>query len=176
MEHFYHLPHMGEDYFTYPQLYSNIVAKFPSGSHFVELGGFKGKSTSYMAVEIINSGKNIKFDCVDLFIDCPQGAGEEIKATFIRNIEPVRHIVNLIIENSAKAAELYQDNSVDFVFIDADHSYEAVKKDIIAWMPKIKEGGILAGHDVYWPDVNKAVKELLPNITIHSDCYIGLKQ
>jgi len=38
-------------------------------------------------------------------------------------------------------------NNLDIVFIDADHSYDAVRKDIDLWLPKIREGGILAGHD-----------------------------
>ena len=42
-----------------------MVGRFESGAHFVEVGTFLGKSAIYMAVEIINSGKNIKFDCVD---------------------------------------------------------------------------------------------------------------
>ena len=48
---------------------------------------------------------------------------------------------------SWEAATLFEDNSVDFVFIDADHQYESVKKDITAWYPKIKIGGIMSGHD-----------------------------
>lgn len=49
----------------------------------------------------------------------------------------------------------------DIVFIDADHSYESVKKDIKAYTPKVKKGGILSGHDIDFPGVNKAVNELI---------------
>jgi len=38
---------------------------------------------------------------------------------------------------------------LDFVYIDADHSYKSVKEDINAWAPKVREGGIVAGHDYY---------------------------
>jgi|ETNvirenome_6_85_1030632.scaffolds.fasta_scaffold08475_2 hypothetical protein len=41
----------------------------------------------------------------------------------------------------------FDDRHMDFVYIDGDHSYEAVKQDIADWWPKIKQGGILAGHD-----------------------------
>ena len=44
-------------------------------------------------------------------------------------------------------AQHYDDKSLDFVFIDAGHDYTSVKKDIDAWLPKVKSGGILAGHD-----------------------------
>jgi predicted O-methyltransferase YrrM len=50
----------------------------------------------------------------------------------------------------------------DIVFIDADHSYESVKKDIKAYTPKVKHGGMLSGHDIDFPGVNKAVNELIP--------------
>ena len=46
-------------------LYKNMVGRLESGAHFVEVGTFLGKSAIYMAVEIINQGKIIKFDCVD---------------------------------------------------------------------------------------------------------------
>ena len=48
---------------------------------------------------------------------------------------------------SADASQLFSDQSVDFVFIDARHSYDAVLEDLKAWWPKIRPGGILAGHD-----------------------------
>ena len=56
MEHFYY--NIGEDWFSYPELYSSIVNKFGDNSHFVEVGVWKGRSASYMGVEIFNSGKN----------------------------------------------------------------------------------------------------------------------
>ena len=63
--------------------------------------------------------------------------------------------------NSYLVAKEIPDNSLDLVFIDADHSYGAVKKDIIAYAPKLKEGGLLTGHDIDYPGVNKAVNELI---------------
>jgi len=64
---------------------------------------------------------------------------------------------------SVEAAKQFEEESLDFVFIDGDHSYTAVKADIIAWLPRVRTGGILAGHDYYqrWPGVVRAVDELL---------------
>lgn len=78
----------------------------------------------------------------------------------VKNIKPVQGI-------SWEVADSFEDESFDFVYIDADHSYEAVVKDIRAWLPKVKRGGFLAGHDYdnpKHPGVKTAVDELLGQI------------
>lgn len=64
--------------------------------------------------------------------------------------------------NSAKAAGAFTLGEVDFVYIDADHSYEAVARDLQAWVPRIRRGGLIAGHDystTHYPGVVQAVEE-----------------
>lgn len=68
--------------------------------------------------------------------------------------------------HSYAVANQISNNSLDLVFIDADHSYSAVKQDILEYMPKIKENGILCGHDIDYPGVNKAVKELITSFDV----------
>jgi predicted O-methyltransferase YrrM len=51
----------------------------------------------------------------------------------------VRDVVTDIKKNSWKSGNEFEDESVDFVFIDADHKYESVVKDIQSWLPKIKK-------------------------------------
>jgi len=65
--------------------------------------------------------------------------------------------------DSEKMAEKVPDGTLDFVFIDADHRYPAVVKDLAAWTPKLKAGGILCGHDIHFEGVKRAVDELIPN-------------
>ena len=65
---------------------------------------------------------------------------------------------------SDASAKYVADESVDLVFIDADHSEEWVRKDLTAWFPKVKQGGIVAGHDYgshNHPGVKIAVDEFL---------------
>lgn len=57
---------------------------------------------------------------------------------------------NLIRSTGIDAARSFDDSSIDFVYIDGDHSYDFVSKDIEAWWPKIRSGGILSGHDYCW--------------------------
>ena len=178
MNHIYHLDQFGENWFTYPNLYKSMVKKFPSGSKFVEVGSWKGKSAAYLAVEIINSNKNISLDCVDTWM----GSNEDphvndfyVKSNtlyelFIENTSSLSSVINPIRMDSVSASKKYEDNSLDFVFIDANHEYDYVKKDIEAWFPKVKVGGIIAGHDYKygWTDVDKAVDEFFINKRILS--------
>jgi hypothetical protein len=49
--------------------------------------------------------------------------------------------------DSVAAAHTFLNQSLDFVFINADHSYEGCAADIHAWLPKVKAGGWIGGHD-----------------------------
>jgi len=59
-------------------------------------------------------------------------------------------------------AEDVKDEVLDFIFIDAGHDYESVKKDILAWYNKLKPGGLLCGHDINLEGVRTAVELLVP--------------
>lgn len=159
------------------ELYASAVRDAQENSHFVEIGSFKGKSSALMAVEIINSRKKIFFDCIDTWNGSPEHKHiEEVKNNqlfniFLENIKPVKEYIHAIRMDSKHAHKLYNDKSLDFVFLDGDHSYEAVKNDITNWLPKIKDGGVLSGHDYgngsYDFNVKKAVDEIFPNAIIN---------
>lgn len=170
MEHFYQT--IGEDWFTYPNLYSSIPKKFGYGAKFVEVGCWKGRSLSYLAVETINANKNQRIYAVDTWKGSTEHLDPESPAfnielltdpdwlynLYLKNIEPVKECVTSIRDSSLNACNLFEDNSLDFVFIDAAHDYDNVLKDIKAWFPKMKTNSIIAGHDYSWyEDVRKAV-------------------
>lgn len=164
MEHIYSQPQFEEDWFTYSAFYTQMVNQFPSGSKFVEVGSWKGRSASYMCVEIANSGKNIEFYCVDHFLGSSEHQGgmgnlENLYEKFIENMTPVQDYYTLLKMSSVDAAATFDDASLDFVFIDAAHEYENVKNDIEAWLPKVKSGGILAGHDYHHPPIQQAITD-----------------
>lgn len=81
---------------------------------------------------------------------------------------------------SLEAASLVADASQDFVFIDADHRYEAVRDDIAAWLPKIRPGGLICGHDFGngFPGVERAVAEQLAGrqVAVHRGSTIWLSR
>lgn len=168
MEHYYQT--VGEDWFTYPKLYSAVVKYFPDNSNFVEVGSWKGRSGTYMGVEIVNSGKEQNLVCVDIWVGSTEHQGMDILnedglyLEFQKNIEPVNAqrpgTIEFIRGKSMDVVDSIQNFSLDFVFIDASHEYEDVIADINSWYPKVKEGGVIAGHDYpHWPGVKKAVDE-----------------
>jgi hypothetical protein len=94
---------------------------------------------------------------------------------FLRNTKIWQHKRIIIRATSMEALSQIQDESLDWVFIDANHAYKYCKQDIVGWDKKLKVGGLLSGHDFYnAPNpirkiqfgVGKAVKELVPNFQV----------
>jgi hypothetical protein len=75
-----------------------------------------------------------------------QRQAEFMKNT-ISNVSNFFHNVKIIKGYSDQCVNFFEDNFFDFIYIDANHSYEAMKNDINKWFPKIKKGGLFAGHD-----------------------------
>jgi predicted O-methyltransferase YrrM len=93
------------------------------------------------------------------------------------NKEVANRYKNRLIAIEAKselAADQIADNSLDLVFIDANHSYDYVKKDIIKYTPKLKENGLLTGHDIDYPGVNQAVNEMIKQYDVGPN-YVWIK-
>lgn len=150
-----------EGWFNFNNLYTDMVGKF-NDAVFVEIGGWKGKSSVFMADKIKNSGRNIKFFVVDIWSPFIQSQKLETGSSyeeFIENIEPVKDYIIPIKGDSLEVFSQFEDNSIDFLFIDSCHDYQHVKKEIALWFPKVKSEGIIAGHDYDWDEVKKAVDE-----------------
>ena len=83
------------------------------------------------------------------------------------------HILDL---NSLDASSNYEDNFFDYIYIDAEHTYEAVSIDLKAWYPKLKKNGTLFGDDYYWREaddtlsLHKAYQEFILNNHIKKWC------
>lgn len=156
------MEHINENFigwFTYPRMYKDIATNLSDGSIFVEVGTYEGKSLAYYIVEMINANKYHKVYGIDSF------TFENLKDNFDRNMAPLLGHFRIITAISWEAPKFFKDASIDAVFIDADHVYESVKKDILAWLPKVKKGGFISGHDYCdeHPGVIKAVNEIFGN-------------
>lgn len=161
LEHFYQsIP----GYFTFEDYYRDVVGRLPPGAHCVEVGVHAGRSAAFLAVELANRVLVPSLDLVDRFDDVPV-------TTVAHTLEPVTGNVVRWLERGTSwdVAGLYQDATLDFVFLDAGHDFDSVRRDIEAWAPKVKESGILAGHDFCqeFPGVVRAVEELIGRFRVY---------
>jgi len=65
----------------------------------------------------------------------------------VENVQPFIGRYEIVRALSYEAANRHADKSLDFVYLDADHSYAGVMKDLKAWSPKVRNGGMMCGHD-----------------------------
>jgi hypothetical protein len=167
-------------YFDFEEVYLEQVRKAEDGYKFVEIGCFFGKSSCFFGVEIKNSNKKISLDCIDYWdlrggveLSSPaygvnncgysyQQHGPDIMfEVFNKNINnaQISDIITTKRISSQDASNLYENESLDFIFIDANHTYESVINDLRSWFPKLKNNRSIAGHDYSWPGVRQAVIE-----------------
>jgi hypothetical protein len=86
---------------------------------------------------------------------------KSIYQTACKNTEKYKDRVFIIMNPSIFAAKMFNDEHFDFVFIDGDHSAKGVIADIKAWLPKVKKGGFLCGHDIKKQSVQQGIKQSL---------------
>ena len=155
-----------------------VMANTLGWRHVVEIGVRRGGSAQHL----LTFAPSVSYVGVDLWEPIigdesvpgfrtysAEAALENYNQT-IKRLKDFGERVKLVKASSIEAAKRFEDESFDCVFIDADHRYEHVKADIAAWMPKVKPGGWLTGHDLVMPSVVKALEEtcvyrvIAPNI------------
>lgn len=115
----------------------------------VEIGVWKGAFSK----EILNNSKLIKLFSVDPWsIENYRSKWnkkdiEEAYKIACETLKEFKDRNEIIRKTSEETYNLFPDNYFDFIYIDASHDYESVKKDITYWWKKLKKGGIFAGHD-----------------------------
>jgi hypothetical protein len=121
-----------------------------------EIGVWEGEYSEQLCQQ--NPGLHLL--CVDAWT--PYG-GDETQAnvndpTFIAKVNAARtaayarlrpYNCSILPYFSVEAAHLVPDRSLDFVYIDANHTFEGLVADFASWVPKVRTGGIIAGHDYH---------------------------
>lgn len=168
MEHFYETIDGFSNFVDQGNLLLTILGELNQPKlKIAEIGVYKGRMTAMWNVELINRELFYTYDAIDHFM----GSEEHDKSINYydltkENLLPIKDRVNIIKNDSIDQSTQYPDNYFDIVYVDASHDYEAVKKDILHWLPKVKSGGIICGDDYIagWPGVIQAVDEIFPII------------
>lgn len=156
--------------------YRRLLEMIPDGSRIIEIGTFKGRSLASVSEVILQ--KQLYVIGVDTFGSVPY-ADKDVMAQSDHMLEifvstmyefGLQYVVSSRLGTSIQVAKELQEDPLkpSLVFIDGDHSYPAVKADIEAWWPLIKEGGgILCGHDYGggWEGVKRAVDEFVSKLS-----------
>lgn len=129
-----------------------------------ELGVWEGATISVL----LSMNPELHMIGVDLWAPQPSNPGpegyegwdhEEHYTRTVARCRPYADRCELYRADTVDAAAMVEDGSLDFVFIDADHSEKGCGADIDAWSPKLKPTGYLIGHDINWPTVKAAVEK-----------------
>lgn len=124
------------------------------GGTFVEVGSWKGRSTSFVGP--VCNANGTRLVCVDHFRGSLDSLGpryeaalavEDVEAVFRANMVRLGIRCELVVAPSLEAAARFAPASVDRIFLDASHDGPSVAADLRAWYPRLRSGGVLAGHD-----------------------------
>jgi len=155
-----------------------MVAQQKGWTRFVEVGVYTGTSYVYLLKRLKARGTPFEFYAVDLwdseYTEFGLPVNEEHYQHFLKRLrsEGVEADAKIIRETSINAAFQFPRASLDFVFIDANHDYKWVSTDIAVWLPTIRPGGMIAGHD-YGEDcgVKQAVDEHFEEVSVMGTCW-----
>lgn len=132
------------------ELMSKICSQFPNGVG-VEVGTFKGSFSKQIiqnwngTLYMVDVWRGLKDGYIDSSNHLLQS--ENVYEEAMKNIEGYEDRAVMIRASSEISAKIFNDNSLDFVYIDANHAYDYVVQDIKLWFPKVKIGGYILGHD-----------------------------
>jgi predicted O-methyltransferase YrrM len=124
------------------------------GGTLVEIGSWKGRSTSFVGPVCKERGTRLV--CVDHWRGSVDGmaaryaaslATEDVEQVFRANMAALDIPVEVLSMSSREAAERFPPGSVDRVFVDGSHDGESVAEDLRLWSARLVPGGVLAGHD-----------------------------
>jgi hypothetical protein len=119
-----------------------------------EIGSWLGNGSTQAILRAISSTPGARLLCVDTFAGNPGVKRHsdivenfDVLSTFRHNIAPYAERVDIMVSDSVTASSVLAVAAFDLIFIDADHRYQPVVADIVAWRSKVRAGGILCGHD-----------------------------
>lgn len=137
-----------------------------------------GVASGLHSRDILTNWNMKKLYMVDVWKQIPTQAGDasspqqwhdENLASTQKLVAPFGNKAVFLQGDSVKMADRVKDGTLDFVYLDGNHSYEGCLEDLKAWTPKVKKGGIIAGHDYLATQygVQEAVLEFAKGLEVH---------
>lgn len=140
----------------------DLAQAAPKGSAIVEIGSYRGRSTTALAFGALKGcAKSVYAVDPHLPFVGLYGArfGPEDQAALYNNLSRhgVGKIVHVVSLPSLQTARAWSDQNIGLLWIDGDHSVEAVLADVEAWYPHILPGAVVAFHDNHGEGVRSAI-------------------
>jgi predicted O-methyltransferase YrrM len=145
-------------------LYDLIKDFLNKDTEMAEIGCYRGVSTELFAK---HCKKIYAIDPWDLVCDGKYVNVTRAKRKLPKQIDAMNNFLNMASDYdnivpikgfSYEVTDQFADESLDFVYVDGHHSYRACLEDVKMWLPKVKVGGTIAGHDYHLSEINRVVK------------------
>lgn len=145
----------------------------------IEIGTCRGESTAYFLEKCPNIDLLTTIDPYKGYQDWNGEITQETVDRFMevakKNLKKYGKRVKMLRAESVAAADKFEDESVDFIFVDGDHSYDATLADCKAYYPKLKKGGIFCGHDYQTlEDVKRSIDDFRTEYKITAPINLSL--
>ncbi len=136
------------------------AAQVPKGGTIVEVGSYHGKSAVNFAHAVRKNGNAATVYCVDTWRNenIEQARNLDVFDRFMANTAPYADVIVPMRGRSEEVGVRWDKGPIDVLFIDGDHSYDGVVRDIKAWMPHLRRGGIALFHDTDLADVERGLE------------------
>lgn len=171
-----------DGFFDWEQLYDDIAESMQENWVHVEVGVWKGRSICYLAERLKKLNKSNRLFAVDWFkgttneqglLDEAESNGGSVLDIFEKNVKDLglEDLITTIESDSAEAASLFPYNSISTIFIDANHTYEGVTRDLEAWWSRLTHGGWMLGHDFCAEQIKRAVYHFGYRVDKHAEIH-----
>lgn len=159
---------------THREVFLEIANKFTDKMTFVETGVFLGSDIVTFGLKckqrkiypLIIAVDNFLSENISEASKTYVGVHSDFRKAFEKNLQVngLWEMVQIIESDSIKAAEQFDDGTIDFLFLDSCHEYTYIKEELLKWLPKMKRDSVIGGHDFPADGVKRAVSEVLGDV------------
>ena len=165
-------------FYGFIDLLTYLRSCLPTNSRMIEIGSYMGESTMLFCSTYLFSEVNViePHSGNEEFKHIAGITWEDVIKEFKHNTNRFSDIVSVYQGYSYEFSHLFGNNSYDFIYVDGSHLKEDVERDLKLYLPKLKSGGYIGGHDYHkvWPDLVQVVNDIVgtPDIIFEDSSWI----